>query len=74
MSFLLQRRADPNALNLKRHTPLHAAARQGDVRLCQLLKFAGADLKAKDQNGATPVILAVERGRFRRYSAAGSHV
>lgn len=63
--FLLKSRADPNAVNFKKHTPLHCAARQGDTRLCCLLKYAGADLKARDANGATPVIFAVERGRFR---------
>eukprot|EP00913_Durusdinium_trenchii_P025789 g24203.t1 len=62
---LLRARADPNATNLKMHTPLHCAARQGDTRMCLLLKNHGADLKAKDVNEATPVIVAVERGRFR---------
>lgn len=64
-SFLLKLKADPNATNFKKKTPLHNAARQGDTRLCLDLKNANADLKAQDHHGATPVILAVERGRFR---------
>lgn len=63
--FLLVKKADVNAKNLKKKSPLHLAARSGHIRMSQFLKNYGANLKALDEKGATPVITAVEAGRYR---------
>ena len=40
-------------------TPLHVAARQGDVNKMKTLADNGADTNAKDKNGASEIILLV---------------
>lgn len=53
-------RADVDARNLRRETPLHAAARAGELCCIIALLDAGADLDAEDAQGATPVVVAAE--------------
>lgn len=43
-------------------TPLHMAAKQGNLHLCQLLMTHGADPNAVDDAGDTPVIEACKSG------------
>jgi ankyrin repeat protein len=48
---------------VKRCTPLHMAARRGNVETAQLLLDAGADIDAKDKAGDTPLRRAVNCGK-----------
>jgi hypothetical protein len=51
-------RADPNARNAERETPLHRAIEKGMKGLTQALVGAKADLRARSQNGETVLHLA----------------
>jgi ankyrin repeat protein len=58
VEWLLQRGADVNACSgdESRHTPLHAAAWNGDLEIVKLLVASGADLAARDaRHDATPL-------------------
>lgn len=44
-------------------TPLHVAARQGHAGAVTLLLQRGSDVNARDQDGLSPLLLAV-RGRY----------
>ena len=43
-------------------TPLHMAARQGHVEVCELLLARGADVLAPEGHGAPPLVLASFEG------------
>jgi ankyrin repeat protein len=43
-------------------TPLHAAAKEGQVGVAELLIAQGADVNAGDDRGATPLDYAVVNG------------
>lgn len=59
-----QLQADPMLLNINdgRGTPLHEAARDGQVRAVQLLLRYGADRNVRDADGLTPLDLARREG------------
>lgn len=52
--LLLQRGANPNAINLGRLTPLHLAARGDSAEIVNLLIQYNADRYARDQDARTP--------------------
>lgn len=54
VQFLLERGANPNAMNDWRQTPLHLAARGNSEEIANLLIEYDADRRARDQNGRTP--------------------
>jgi len=62
--LLLGRGADPNAvaLNDSRVTPLHAAARDGDEAIVDMLLLRGADATRKSDDGKTAADLAEANG------------
>ena len=43
-------------------TPLHAAAKNGNLSVVRLLLTHGANMNAKNSKGITPLIFAAERG------------
>lgn len=45
-------------------TPLHNAAKDGDLQEIKSLVKQGSDLKAKDDNGQTPLHVAIRSGKF----------
>lgn len=51
---LLQEGTNPNSRDLNDSTPLHIAIKQNQVKIIELLKLFGADLKAKDKFGFVP--------------------
>jgi len=70
--LLIQHGADVNARGGIRvssgpgkwkHTPLHLAAREGNLEIVKLLIEHGAKIEAKDFNNATPLFMAVTHKR-----------
>jgi len=46
-----------------KRTPLHKAAAKGNSEIAKVLVDNGANLNARDENGQTPLILAIARGQ-----------
>ena len=59
---LLNQRADVNASQTDGTTALHWAARWDDVEMADLLIRGGANVKARNRAGATPIYLAAVNG------------
>jgi hypothetical protein len=55
--------ADVNARNARRRTPLHLAARAGQLEAARALIARGAEINALDQDYATPLFDAADSGR-----------
>jgi len=62
VDYLLVYEADPNAAGGRdRSTPMHLCAYHGYVKCATALIKAGADLEAKNEEGYTPLRLAIDR-------------
>src|SRR5215472_3253485 len=59
---LLKRRPDVNSPEPDGMTALHWAVRNNDVETAQLLIRAGANVKAANRYGVTPIAIAAENG------------
>src|SRR5689334_21875931 len=59
---LIKSHTDVRARDVDGTTALHWAAHQSDVELAQLLIAAGADVKAVNDYGASPMSAAAENG------------
>jgi Ca2+-binding EF-hand superfamily protein len=57
----LANQRDPTPFGDK-YTPLHYAAYQGHIKICELLEKAGANLNAVNGAGCTPLFLACQQG------------
>eukprot|EP01051_Picozoa_sp_SAG22_P000243 SAG22_NODE_5_length_41775_cov_111.520971_6_plen_292_part_00 len=62
VQHLIDLGANVNSTNSHGMTPLHQAARSGDIVSAKLLIEAGADVDAMDNHGATPLIHAAQKG------------
>src|SRR5262245_38701390 len=63
---LLKQGADVNAAQGDGTTPLHWAARRGDVELAQMLLYAGANVRATTRLGGwTPLLMAAQLGHVK---------
>ena len=63
VKFLLSEGANPSVAEANGITPLHWAASHGDLETVQSLVAGGADLKAKNGGGKTPLEEAALRNR-----------
>nr|XP_045587401.1 transient receptor potential cation channel subfamily A member 1-like [Procambarus clarkii] len=63
-SLLLQHGADVNAMNKKRETPLHIAAREGLTDFCAVLLEHQAKVDIKNMNQMTPLHFAAQKGEL----------
>ena len=45
-------------------SPIHSAARNGDVEIIELLRKLGSDLEATNNRNQTPLFIAVAHGRI----------
>ena len=69
--LLLSHGADVNAKGNDGQTPLHFAARQGQLQAVEWLVKRGADVNARDAKGKTPLgLLRGRRGRLDRKDVA----
>ena len=59
--LMLEHDADVNARNGNRETPLHIAARSGEVEVARVLLENGAKINEEDDKGRTPFQHALER-------------
>ena len=65
VASLLKHKADPDVRDCLGGTPLHWAARRGDIDVARLLVDAGGDVNARGENGDTPLHSAArEQGRY----------
>jgi len=64
IELLLQHRADVNLPDRDQNTALHHAAMQGDLNLVKKLVIAGAERKAQNTDGQTPLVLARKHQYF----------
>ncbi|KID84168.1 ankyrin 2,3/unc44 [Metarhizium guizhouense ARSEF 977] len=62
VSLLVGRGANVNTTYESTSTPLHKAARRGNVGICKILLEAGATVDSETKEKETPLILAVSRG------------
>lgn len=58
--LLLDRGADPNAMNENGSTPLHVAAEMGALEIAEMLVKRGSNVNAKDNMGRTVMHCAAE--------------
>ena len=63
VKLLLEKEADPNAINAFGYTPLHWAAKHGHIASAELLIKAGAKLDIANQNHDLPFDLAIRWGQ-----------
>jgi len=73
---LLESGADPNLADDEGLTPLHVAAREGDVEMIRLLLAHRAQVDARDRHRSTPLHVAASRkqvGATRALLAAGAN-
>jgi cytohesin len=72
VDVLLEADADPNARQSGGWTPLHAAAKNGDVASVRLLLASGADPAARNDDGVDVLALAEASGDEATVEAIGA--
>jgi len=63
---------DPNTRNGLGETLLHAALKEGHVKVAQWLLDLGADIDSRDNRGRTPLHVIQWRKRGCRFTIAGA--
>ena len=71
-NVLIEAKADVNGLTVKKDTPLHIAAKKGNLTAARILISNGADLQRLNAAGKTPLMLSKELEAFEFRSIAGT--
>ena len=73
MEILLAHGADPNLVYYDGTTPIHHAARTGQLAAVMLLLAKGAEVNAKDKQGWTPLQYAIKEDKKDTAEALTKH-
>jgi ankyrin repeat protein len=68
IDYMLQRGANPSAIDLYGKTPLHIAAKFGDYEIVEILLDYGASPTHMDENGWTPITIAQKMENYHLIS------
>ena len=71
-NVLIEAKADVNGLSLKKDTPLHIAAKKGNLTAAKILISNGADLQRSNAAGKTPLMLSKELEPFEFFLVQGT--
>ena len=71
-NVLIKAKADVNGLTVKKDTPLHIAAKEGNLTAARILISNGADLQRLNAAGKTPLMLSKELEPFEFFSVQGT--
>lgn len=71
-NVLIKAKADVNGLTTEKDTPLHIAAKKGNLTAARILISNGADLQRLNAAGKTPLMLSKELEAFEFRSIAGT--
>ena len=71
-NVLIGAKADINGLTAKKDTPLHIAAKKGNLTAARILISNGADLQQPNAAGKTPLMLSKELEPFEFFSVSGT--
>ena len=63
--ILLEQGANVNALNNQKLSPLHMAAKNGDLHILEVLLSYKADLSLRDEDGSSPLHIAAKEGQVK---------
>ena len=63
--ILLEQGADVNAINNQKLSPLHMAAKNGDLHILEVLLSYNADLSLRDEDGSSPLHIAAKEGQVK---------
>ena len=71
-NVLIEAKADVNGLTVKKDTPLHIAAKKGNLTAAKILISNGADLQRPNAAGKTPLMLSKELEPFEFFLVQGT--
>ena len=71
-NVLIEAKADVNGLTVEKDSPLHVAARNGNLTAAKILVSNGADLQRLNTAGKTPLMLSRELEGFEFFSVQGT--
>jgi len=71
-NVLIEAKADVNGLTVEKDSPLHVAARNGNLTAAKILVSNGADLQRPNTAGKTPLMLSKELEPFEFFSVQGT--
>ena len=71
-NVLIGAKADVNGLTVEKDSPLHVAARNGNLTAAKILVSNGADLQRPNTAGKTPLMLSKELEPFEFFSVQGT--
>ena len=71
-NVLIGAKADVNGLTVEKDSPLHVAARNGNLTAAKILVANGADLQRPNTAGKTPLMLSRELEGFEFFSVQGT--
>ena len=71
VACLLKLGANPHHVNVYKYTPLHWAAKNGNLNIIRALLNAKVDVNAQEQYGYSSLLLAVKKGHASMFISSG---